>query len=400
MIGPATAALGAVDRAILALVGGRIHRGRLSVHLPDGTTRTFHGREPGPRADVIVRDTRLLRRLAANGAIGLADGYVEGEFESEDLAALIELAALHLEPVHRPALPEPVVRASQAAWRAVSRADRTRGPLRDIVAHYDLGNDFYATWLDPTMTYSAAVFTRPDMTLEDAQREKYRRFAAAADVRAGHRVLEIGSGWGGFALHAAGELGALVTTVTVSREQAVYVEKLAADLGLADRIEVRLEDFTAPRGSYDRVISIEMIESIPKRRWPALFETLRARLAPGGLAGLQIITVADHHWASSNANPDFIRRYVFPGGQVPSPGVLRALEADHGLERRSEETHGSSYARTLRAWREAFDARWDDIRSMGFDDRFRRMWRYYLAYCEGGFRAGRVDVVQLVLARP
>jgi cyclopropane-fatty-acyl-phospholipid synthase len=347
---------------------------------------------------VALHDGRLLRRLATGGAIGLADGYIEGEFEVDDLAVLIELAALHLEPGDRPAIPAPIERAGRAIWRSLTDATSPRGPLRDVVQHYDLGNAFYERWLDATMTYSAAVFSDAAMTLEDAQREKYRRLADAAAIGPGDRVLEIGSGWGGFALHAA-SLGAEVTTVTVSREQATYVEKLASEHGVADRIEVQLRDFAVTTGTYDHVVSIEMIESIPAERWPAFMATVHDRLAPGGRAALQIITVADRHWASSNANPDFIRRYVFPGGQVPSPGVLRRLEAEHGLELRSRELHGPSYARTLRAWRERFDANADAIAAMGFDERFRRMWRYYLAYCEGGFRAGRVDVEQVVLTR-
>jgi cyclopropane-fatty-acyl-phospholipid synthase len=393
-----TSGVNPADRATLRLLGSRIRRGRLVVHLPDGRTRVFRGSRPGPSATVAVHDGRLLRRLATGGAIGLADGYVEGEFEVDDLAALIELAALHLEPGERPSIPAPIERAGRAIWRSLTDATSPRGPLRDVVQHYDLGNAFYERWLDASMTYSSAVFAEPGMTLEDAQREKYRRLADAAAIGPGDHVLEIGSGWGGFALHAA-SLGAEVTTVTVSREQATYVEKLASEHGVADRIEVRLEDFAATTGTYDHVVSIEMIESIPAERWPAFMTTVHDRLAPGGRAALQIITVADRHWASSNANPDFIRRYVFPGGQVPSPGVLRRLEAEHGLELRWRELHGASYARTLRAWRERFDGNADAIAAMGFDERFRRMWRYYLAYCEGGFRAGRVDVEQVVLMR-
>jgi cyclopropane-fatty-acyl-phospholipid synthase len=386
-----------IDRAILRLVGGRLRVGGLTVDLPDGSTRVYRGRSEGPRARVEVHDTRLFRRLAATGAIGLADAYVAGDFDADDLASLLELGALHLEPHHAPRLPAAVTRFGKAAWRAIGRADRTRGPLRDIVEHYDLGNAFYAQWLDPTMTYSSAVFVDPGMSLHDAQREKYRRLGAAMDVREGDRVLEIGSGWGGMAVYLAGALGADVTTVTVSKEQARYVEKLAAEHGVADRVAVRLEDFSRTPGTYDHIVSIEMIESIPRTRWAPYFATLRDRLAPGGSIGLQVITVADHHWESSDANPDFIRRYVFPGGQVPSPRVLRQLADAHGLAWRSNEEHGRSYARTLAAWRAAFDARWPQIAEIGFDERFRRMWRYYLSYCEGGFRAARVDVSQIVL---
>jgi cyclopropane-fatty-acyl-phospholipid synthase len=248
------------------------------------------------------------------------------------------------------------------------------------------------------MTYSSALFAEPEMTLEDAQREKYRTLAGSTGIRAGDRVLEIGSGWGGFARYLAGEVGAEVTTVTVSREQAAFVGDLMSREGLSDRVEVRLEDFLETSGSYDAIVSVEMIESIPSRRWPEYFRTIRDRLAPEGRVGLQIITVADRHWEVSDTNPDFVRRYIFPGGQIPAPSVLRRLAADNDLSWISEERFGWSYARTLAGWRERFDAAWPQIAKMGFDERFRRMWRYYLAYCEGGFRSGRIDVEQIVLS--
>jgi cyclopropane-fatty-acyl-phospholipid synthase len=372
--------------------------GRLVVRLPDGSRRTFTGRLPGPQAEVDLHDWRLIRRLTTTGAIGLADGWIAGEFDSPDLPSLIELAAMHLEPRHRTHVPEPLERVGRSAWHAFGRAAAPRGPLRTTVEHYDLGNAFFEAWLDDSMTYSSAVFAREDMTLEEAQREKYRRIAEATNLHDGSRVLEIGSGWGAFALYAAGELGCTVTTVTVSREQADRVEKLVAEHGLGDRVEVRLEDFRDTPGSYDAIVSIEMVESIPGSRWPEFFRTLHDRLAPDGRIGLQAIVVADRHWRSSNANPDFIRRYVFPGGQVPSPGVLRREADAAGLAWLSDASYGTSYARTLAEWHRRFDEVWPRISSMGFDERFRRMWQYYLSYCEGGFRSGRVDVSQIVLA--
>jgi cyclopropane-fatty-acyl-phospholipid synthase len=294
-------------------------------------------------------------------------------------------------------VPEPLERFGRAAWRTLGRATSPRGPVRTTVEHYDLGNEFFEAWLDRSMTYSSAVFARDDMTLEEAQREKYRRIAEIAALREDLPVLEIGSGWGGFAAYAAGELGCRVTTVTDSREQAVWVEKLLAERGLHDRVDVRVEDFSETPGTYGAIVSIEMIESIPGPRWPEFFAVLSDRLAPEGRIALQAITVADRHWRSSNENPDFIRRYVFPGGQVPSPDVLRATAAAAGLEWLDDASYGSSYARTLAEWHRRFDAAWPRIAEMGFDERFRRMWEYYLSYCEGGFRCGRVDVSQIAL---
>jgi len=387
----------AAERWVLERIASRLRRGSLRVRYPDGSVRVFAGGRPGPAAEVILHDERLIRRLVTTGAIGLADGWIAGEFDSPDLTTVIELGALHLEPNDRLRAPAVLDRLVRDVWHAIGRASAPRGPLRTTVEHYDLGNAFFRAWLDRSMTYSSAVFAREDMTLEEAQREKYRRIGAAAGLRAGLHVLEIGSGWGGFATYAAGEVGCRVTTVTDSREQATWVEKLVAEEGLGDRVQVRREDFSRTPGTYDAIVSIEMIESIPRTRWPELFRVFADRLGPAGRIGLQAITVGDRHWASSNANPDFVRHYVFPGGQVPSPGVLRADAAGAGLRIVAREGFGASYARTLGEWRRRFDAAWPTIAGLGFDERFRRMWQYYLSYCEGGFRSGRTDVSQLVL---
>jgi cyclopropane-fatty-acyl-phospholipid synthase len=389
----------AVERTILEVVCRRMRRGTLTVRWPDGTIGLFEGARPGPRAEIDMHDIRVVRRLVLTGAIGLADGWIAGEIDSPDLASVIELVALHLEPRDRPPVPAIVDRAGKAAWRSIGRATIPRGPLRNTIAHYDLGNRFFSAWLDETMTYSSALFTRDDMTLEEAQLEKYRRIAEITGLEPGMRVLEIGSGWGGFAMYAAGEIGCHITTITVSKEQAAWVERLVDERGLRDLITIRLEDFAATTGSFDAVVSIEMIESIPSSRRPDLFRVVHDRLEPGGKAGLQIITVADRHWETSDANPDFARRYVFPGSQVPSPRILTrdARAADLGWA--AATSFGWSYARTLAAWRTRFDAAWPLIADLGFDDRFRRMWQYYLSYCEGGFRSGRADVSQIVLER-
>ena len=389
----------ALDVALIELLGRRIRSGRLTVVLPDGSRREYGATMPGPRALIEVHDTKLLRRVATLGAIGLADGYIEGEFDSPDLAAVIELGAMQLEPSSGVRVPGIVDRAGRVIWRRLGRASAPRGPLRDVVQHYDLGNDFYALWLDPTMTYSSGVFADEGMTLEQAQREKYRRLAEATGLQRGDRVLDIGCGWGGFAMYAAGNLGCHVTAITISREQFDHVGKLVAERGLAGMVETRLQDFRDTEGSFDRIVSIEMIESIPRAMWAEYFRSLRGLTRPGGTIGLQVITVADHHWRTSDANPDFIRRYVFPGGQVPAPMVLRDLARAHELAWVEDHRYGDSYARTLRTWRANFGAKTSKIAALGFDERFRRMWRYYLAYCEGGFRSGRVDVRQIVLVR-
>lgn len=387
-----------VGRVLLRTIGGQVRVGSLTVRDPDGVVHTFGGTAAGPRAEVTLRDWSLLTGLATTGAIALADGWIAETFDSPDLPALIELSTLHLEREHR-RLPAWIERPGQALWRAIGRSWAPRGPITDMAQHYDLGNEFYSLWLDETMTYSSAFFTDPSMSLKDAQCEKYRRLAASTGIERGMRVLEIGSGWGAFGAYLAGDLGCDVTTLTISKEQAAHVDDLIARRGLGDRYRVLLQDFEASSGRFDAVVSVEMIESIPGSRWPAFFRVLHDRLEPGGRVGLQSIVVADRHWRDSNANPDFVRRYIFPGGQVPAPGVLRASAERVGLEWLGEEWFGQSYARTLATWHRNFDAAWDRIAPLGFDRRFQRMWQYYLSYTEGGFRAGRVDVGQVVLGR-
>ncbi|CAN5700417.1 cyclopropane-fatty-acyl-phospholipid synthase family protein [soil metagenome] len=391
---------GDAERWIIDIVGSSVRAGRLSVTLPDGAHRVFEGSHDGPTASVTLHRWRPLRLVTTTGAIGLADAYVRGDYEVDDLEAFLELCALHLEPAYHEPVPEWLHRLGRTAWRTLGSPSRPRGPLADIVQHYDLGNDFYAEWLDETMTYSSAIFCREDMTLAEAQREKYRRLAERAGVQHGDRVLEIGSGWGGFAVYLAIELGCHVTTVTISKEQHDAVEKLVVEHGLVDRVDARLQDFRLVDGEYDRVVSVEMMESIPQRLWAPFFRQLRDWLRPGGSVGLQLIVVADHHWQMSDEHPDFVRQYIFPGGQVPAPSVLHALTERHGLSWREDDGFGESYARTLASWLERFDDAWPQIAEMGFGDRFRRMWRYYLAYCGAGFASSRTDVRQIVLDRP
>ena len=248
------------------------------------------------------------------------------------------------------------------------------------------------------MTYSSALFAEGARGLEAAQAAKYRALAQATGIRAGDHVLEIGCGWGGFAEYAARELGARVTGLTISAEQLAFAQKRMADAGLADRVELRFQDYRDETGRYDHVVSIEMFEAVGERYWPVYFDTVRRVLKPGGRAGLQIITIDDRHFEDYRANPDFIQQYIFPGGMLPSLRALDQVTAAAGLETLSCRAFGKDYARTLAIWRERFEEQWDAIAPLGFDDRFRRTWEYYLHYCAAGFRAGNIDVVQSVYA--
>lgn len=265
--------------------------------------------------------------------------------------------------------------------------------------HYNLGNEFYESWLDPTMTYSSARFERPDQSLTDAQLHKYQTIANQAGLEPGMHVLEIGCGWGGFAKYAAETLGCTVVGVTIAEEQAMYARKVMANAGLTDKVDIRLEDFRETTGTFDAVVSIEMIESIDESQWPDLFTTIANRLRPGGRAAMQIITIGDELWDRYRTSPDFIQEYIFPGGQLPAPKVLNNLAASSRLGIEQVEAFGLDYARTLHHWQERFEAAWPTLAdSNGLDRRFKKMWDLYLTVCEAGFRSGRVDVQQWVFA--
>ncbi|MBY0421021.1 MAG: cyclopropane-fatty-acyl-phospholipid synthase family protein, partial [Parvularculaceae bacterium] len=255
-------------------------------------------------------------------------------------------------------------------------------------------------WLDPTMTYSSALFPREGAPLAEGQAHKYRALAQAIDLKPGDRVLEIGSGWGGFAEFAAREFGADVTGLTISPAQLDYASQRIQRQGLAERARFRLCDYRDVDGQFDKIASIEMFEAVGREYWPCYFAKVRETLKPGGAAGLQIITIADRLFDHYASGADFIQRYVFPGGMLPSPSILRRQVADAGLDFRPTTTFGLDYARTLKEWRERFAASWRDIQALGFDSRFEKLWRFYLSYCEAGFRAATTDVCQVVAVRP
>lgn len=368
--------------------------GRAGIVLPDGARFPARRRGAAP-AEIALRSYRVLRRLLTGGGIGFAESYMAGEWDTQDLAGLLAVLAQSQRSAGSLAPRAPLHRLLH-----LLRANTRGGSRRNIAAHYDLGNDFFRAWLDPSMTYSAARFEKTEDTLEQAQLRKYRSLAAMLDLRPGMRVLEIGCGWGAFAELAAREHGCHVTGLTLSREQLAYAEARIARAGLADRVELRLQDYRDAGGGFDRIASIEMFEAVGERHWPVFFDVLRRRLVPGGIAALQVITIAEERFARYRSRADFIQRYIFPGGMLPSPGAFGAGIDAAGLRLARVDMFGASYSRTLAEWHAAFDRAWPAIRAMGFDERFRRMWKYYLAYCEGGFRAGAIDVGQFRIERP
>src|SRR5207237_6834980 len=276
--------------------------------------------------------------------------------------------------------------------------NQRRQARRKNYAHYAIGNAFYSAWLDPSMTYSSALFEDDTVDLTAAQHNKYRRLAEASELRPGQKLLEIGCGWGGFAEYAAKTFGTKVVGLTISKEQRDFAQKRIQDAGLGDKVEIRLQDYRNERDRYDRIASIEMIEAVGEQFWPKYFSQLRDRLLPGGLAGIQAITIQDKLFPSYRREVDFIQRYVFPGGMLPSPQVLKQLGEAFGVPVIRERIFGQDYAKTLATWRNNFREAWPNLMPLGFDDRFRRLWEYYLSYCEAGFLSGNIDVRQVVFA--
>ncbi|WP_340119523.1 cyclopropane-fatty-acyl-phospholipid synthase family protein [Pelagibius sp. 7325] len=393
---------GGLAESFALALAARLSHGQLTLHLPDGHTRVFTGEAGGPAAEIALRSPRVFRRLLSGGELGLAEAYMDGDWESPDLTALITLGALNEEVLEHTLAGNLWGRLASQAIHAL-RPNSRRGSRRNIAAHYDLGNDFYAAWLDPSMTYSAGLFTGPgDDALAAAQTRKYRRMAELAGITADHHVLEIGCGWGGFCTWAAAAIGCRVTAITISKAQHAYTRQRVRAAGLADKVDVRLQDYRDLTGSFDSIVSIEMLEAVGEAYWPLYFRQLRERLRPGGRAALQVITIADERFDSYRGGVDFIQRYIFPGGMLPSPAVLRGLTAEAGLGVARVGRHGADYAQTLALWRARFEHAWPGIAATAggrFDERFHRMWRYYLAYCEAGFGIGRVDLLHLSLAR-
>ncbi len=382
---------------LLIALGRRLLCGRVTLVLPDGTRHLFEGAEPGPSVELSVRRPRFVRRLLLGGANGFAEAYLDADVDCDDLRGFLLIGARNKDAWSAVLRGKPLFRAAARLAHRL-RPNTRRGARRNIAAHYDLGNDFYRLWLDPGMTYSSAVFTPATASLTAAQDEKYRRIAALAGIEPGDRVLEIGCGWGGFAEYAARALDARVTAITVSRAQHDFARQRIAAAGLDERVEIRHQDYRDVEERYDRIVSIEMLEAVGEAYWPAFFRQLRRSLAPGGRAGLQVITIADRFYDSYRRGADFIQRHVFPGGMLPSPSVLRREIEAAGLALGEHHDYGADYARTLAAWRERFDTAWPEIAGQGFDERFRRLWAYYLAYCEAGFRTGRIDVRQLAVS--
>ena len=390
--------VGAVSRRVLEAALARIEHGAFELRAPDGTRRFGD-----PDAEPVVfevHDPRWFARLARSGKLAVGEGYQAGEWSSPDLPGVVAVLARNQEQVFG----RPPLSVLAGLARLVPHVELPRGlrrAERDVHAHYDLGNAFFALWLDESMTYSSALYETPEATLAEAQQAKYRALADATLIGPADHVLEIGSGWGGFALHLARERGCRVTTATISREQHALATRRVREAGLADRIDVVYSDYRQLRGSYSRIVSIEMIEAIGHRQLGTYFAVIDRLLAPDGLAGIQSILVPDQRYDSYRRRRDWIRKHIFPGGMLPSlEAITTAARRSSTLMVHDVREIGPHYARTLREWRERFLLRRGEVEALGLDPYFQRTWEYYLAFCEAAFATHALRDAQIVLTRP
>ena len=357
---------------------------------PGGRRILIGGKRTGEQAQVTINSWKCMMRLMTSGDLGFAEGYLAGEWSTPNIHSFLSAAGRRsndtisfegLKP------PQPLTKFRHALNR-----NTRRGSRRNIAAHYDLGNDFYRLWLDPGMMYSSAIYSSPGCSLEEAQRDKLDRVIDRLGLNGGERILEIGCGWGGLAERIIERGGSHVTGLTLSTEQLDYARQRLAARGFAEKSDLRLQDYRDVGGTYDRVVSVEMLEAVGEAYWPTFFENLRERLNPQGAAVLQVITIDQSRFESYRRRPEFIQRYIFPGGMLPTTGILEQQIEKAGLRLVSSEFFGDSYARTLAEWHARFLEAWPAISALGFDLRFKRMWEYYLAYCRLGFEIGVLNV--------
>ena len=378
---------------------GKLNSGRVDFILPDGRRFRAEGLKPGPVAEVTINNPDVFARLVREGDLGFCDAYLDGWWTTPDLQAFMDFIHADNDDMYDGFPGMAVVRAWEKA-RFWFQSNTKRQALKNISYHYDLGNDFYSLWLDDTMTYSSALFNTSQESLEKAQIAKYASMVDQMGVKPGDHVLEIGCGWGGFAEYAAKERGLKVTGLTISKEQLDYANKRIKNKGLSDQVNLKLQDYRDETGVYDGVASIEMFEAVGEKYWPVYFDKIKQCLKPGKQATLQIITIQDARWDVYRKSVDFIQKYIFPGGMLPSPSVLRQEIHRAGLSVQHSIEFGKSYSQTLRRWFEVFNNKWDNISAMGFDDRFRRMWNFYLTSCAATFESGNCDVTQITLQKP
>ncbi|WP_273727585.1 cyclopropane-fatty-acyl-phospholipid synthase family protein [Brucella gallinifaecis] len=369
----------------------QVRHGRLVLSLPGGEVLAANGSSPGPEAKIEIIKWNSLRRLLTGGDIGFAQAYIEGEWTSPDLTSVIRFAVRNRDTLLSTFRGSIWMRALNRIGHLLN-ANTRRGSRRNIEAHYDLGNDFYARWLDPSMLYSSGIWSETSDSLESAQGQKLQRIAEKLAVENGEKILEIGCGWGALASYLAKHQGAHVTGITLSPSQLAWAAQLVAQRGQNNSVDLRLQDYRDVQGQFDRIVSIEMFEAVGEAYWPEYFATLKRCLKPNGRAVLQVISIEETRYEDYRRKADFIQKFIFPGGFLPSDQVFERDLVKAGLVLKETEHFGHSYALTLAEWRQRFISNWPEIQKLGFDDKFRRLWEYYLCYCEGGFEEGAINV--------
>lgn len=377
----------------------KMRNGILDFKMSDGRIFRAKAKGAGPVAMIEVHNPDVFARLVREGDLGFSDAYLDGWWSTPDLMAFMDLIHADNDELYDGFPGMAFIRAMEK-FRFWLQSNTKKQAKKNISYHYDLGNEFYSEWLDDTMTYSSAKFESGQESLEKAQTAKYASMIDQMGVNPGDHVLEIGCGWGGFAEYAAKERGLRVTGLTISKEQLKFAQDRMERAGIADRVDLKLQDYRDETGHYDGIASIEMFEAVGEKYWPVYFNTVRDRLKPGRQATLQIITIQDKRFEIYRKGVDFIQKYIFPGGMLPSPSVLRQEVQKAGLNVVGSIEFGESYSQTLRRWHDVFNDRWDAIKMMGFDDRFRRMWNFYLCSCAATFHSGNCDVTQITIKRP
>ena len=373
--------------------------GSMTFVLLDGRKIESQGKEPGPHGEIYVRNDDLFARILREGDLGFCEAYMDGWFDTPDLQGLMDVILINNDSVGRGFPGQGLVKYFERFRHWMNRNTKKQA-AKNISYHYDLGNEFYSAWLDETMTYSSALYRSNNESLHEAQLNKYASIMDQMGVDENDHVLEVGCGWGGFAEYAAGTRGAKVTGLTISKEQHDFAKARMQREGLNDKVEIVMRDYRDETGTYDGLASIEMFEAVGEKFWPGYFDMVKGRLKPGATASIQIITIADKLFPYYRKNVDFIQKYIFPGGMLPSPSALRDQTSRAGLEFTGSVEFGQSYSETLRIWHNAFNNKWDDIQKLGFDDRFKRMWDFYLTCCASCFWAGTCDVTQIAIRRP
>ena len=382
---------------LFAYILSGLRIGSLDLVLPDGSLRQYQGTQPGPHGVLRVKDSAIIGHLLRAGEVGMGEAYMEDCWDSPDMSKLLQVLYLN-EPYYKGPYEKNWLGRVYGWWQHKRRANTRRGARQNIEYHYDLGNEFYKMWLDETMAYSSGMYIQPNETLMDAQLNKFRLMYERLDLGPQHSLLEIGSGWGGFAIYAAQHSGCRVHSITLSQEQLAEARIRAEKAGVSDRVTFELRDYRDVTEQYDRVVSIEMYEAVGEEYWPGYFATIARALKPGGRAAIQGITLNPKLFEHYRSKRDFIQKYIFPGGMLCPPGRFAELAHAAGLLAEDARFYAADYANTLACWhRSVLTAR--EAIARRFGERFLRMWRYYLSYCECGFRAGSIDLMQVTLQR-